>query len=102
MNATTPIRHLLPANHNINMRTFLRKSNFFAIAFAIANLFFVSSAFSQATVTTDALDYPPGATAIITGTGFQPGEQVKLQVLHNPTCCDDSTSLDHQPWYVTA
>ena len=34
-----------------------------------------------ATVTTDKPDYPPGSTAIITGTGFQPGEIVQCQVL---------------------
>jgi len=61
------------------------------------------TAFSQtATIATDALDYPPGSTAIITGSGFQPGETVTLQVLHYPTCCDDSTSPDHQPWTVVA
>ncbi|KAA9035445.1 hypothetical protein FW778_21010, partial [Ginsengibacter hankyongi] len=61
------------------------------------------SAFSQtATIATDALDYPPGSTAIITGSGFQPGETVTLQVLHDPTGGDDATSLAHQPWMVVA
>src|SRR5688572_3202796 len=37
---------------------------------------------SNAKVVTDKADYPPGATAHITSTGFQPNEFVKLQVLH--------------------
>jgi len=35
-----------------------------------------------AEVTADQLDYSPGTTAIITGSGFAPGETVVLQVLH--------------------
>src|SRR6185437_10078974 len=59
--------------------------------------------FSQtATIATDQSDYAPGSTAIITGTGFQPGETVTLQVLHDPTGGDDATSPAHQPWTVVA
>lgn len=68
-----------------------------AITFSSLNVFSQS-----ATIATDALDYPPGSTAIITGSGFQPGETVTLQVLHYPTCCDDSTSPDHQPYTTIA
>ncbi len=35
-----------------------------------------------ATVATNKTDYEPGEMAIISGTGFQPGEQVDLQVIH--------------------
>jgi hypothetical protein len=56
----------------------------------------------QATIKTDLLDYPPGPTAIITGTGFQAGETVTLQVLHDPTGGDDATDPSHQPWTVVA
>ena len=70
-------------------------------------LFFSLSAFNaqgQATPTikTDLLDYPPGSTAIITGTGFQPGETVTLQVLHVD---GDSLGTDpqyHQPFTAIA
>ncbi len=50
-------------------------------------------------VTTDKDDYPPGSTAIITGTDFQPGETIELQVLHT----DDipNTGGGHDPWLVT-
>jgi hypothetical protein len=37
--------------------------------------------FGQASVTTDQSDYPPGSTATINGSGFQPGETVELQEL---------------------
>jgi hypothetical protein len=57
---------------------------------------------AQATISTDQLDYPPGSTAIITGTGFQPGEEVELHVHH---VGEDSLGTDpqyHQPWTVIA
>ena len=56
----------------------------------------------QATIQTDLLDYPPGSTAIITGTGFQPGEIVTLQVVHVD---GDSLGTDpqyHQPFTAVA
>ncbi len=36
------------------------------------------------TVKTDALDYPPGTTVHITGTGWQPGETVTLSMVESP------------------
>ena len=69
------------------------------ILFACACLgsqFFVARA---ATVTTDKADYPPGATAYITASGFQVGETVSFQVLHADG--SPSTGVDHDPWYVT-
>jgi hypothetical protein len=58
-----------------------------------------SNELDDATVTTDLDDYPPGATAIITGSNFQPGETIELQVLHT----DDipNTGGGHEPWQVT-
>ena len=57
---------------------------------------------STPTVSTDKLDYPPGANAIITGKGFQPNEAVTLQVIH---VGEDSMGTDgqhHQPWTISA
>jgi protocatechuate 3,4-dioxygenase beta subunit len=53
----------------------------------------------DAALTTDLDDYPPGATAIITGENFDPGETIELQVLHT----DDipNTGGGHDPWQVT-
>ena len=82
------------------MKKFLRKFRIFAIVIVMANLFFSSAAFGQA-VSTDLDDYPPGATAIITGTGFQPGEIVELHVEHadgEPLGIDPQY---HEPWTVT-
>jgi hypothetical protein len=45
-------------------------------------LFLLGNVLSAQTLTTDQEDYPPGATAIITGNGFFPGETVTLQVTH--------------------
>jgi|GEM_PF-3330953 len=70
----------------------------------MCGLIFMSvTAFSQtATISTDQADYPPGSTVIISGSGFQAGEPVTLQVLHYPTEGDDAISPDHQPWTVSA
>ena len=57
---------------------------------------------AQATVQTDQLDYPPGSTAIITGIGFQSGENVELHVHHadgDPLGTDPD---NHLPWSITA
>jgi PKD repeat protein len=51
-------------------------------------------------VATDQLDYSPGATANITGSGFAAGETVVLQVLHADGT--ESTGADHDPWSVAA
>src|ERR1035441_5973313 len=55
-----------------------------------------ASALAQPTVTTDQSDYPPGSTVSITGTGFQAGETVQLQVpridIHG------NTGPEHYPW----
>src|SRR5580765_5283610 len=60
------------------------------------------TAFSQtATIATDQPDYPPGFTVIITGAGWQPGETVTLQVVHQDPTLDNSEPA-HQPWTVTA
>jgi hypothetical protein len=69
-------------------------------------LAFVSPhAFAQttvATVQTDQMDYPPGATVYITGSGFTANEAVTLQVLHYGPTDDNLTSPAHQPWTVAA
>jgi hypothetical protein len=79
------------------MSRLLRSLLFILLAFTVS-----STAFSQATIKTDLLDYPPGSTAIITGTGWQPGETVTLQVLHQG---DDGYGTDeqyHQPFTTIA
>jgi len=55
------------------------------------------------TLTTDKADYKPGETATLTGSGFQAGETVTLQVLHaDHQPGDPITGEDHDPWQVTA
>ena len=55
-----------------------------------------SEAYGFATVQTDQGDYPPGTTVTITGSGWQPGETVKLQLVESPL-------IDtHGPYTVTA
>ncbi|MFE3872532.1 beta strand repeat-containing protein, partial [Flavobacterium sp. ZS1P70] len=80
------------------MKTFLHKSHFLSIVFLIANLFFASVAFGQATLTSDKEDYAPGTTATFTGNGFQLGETVTFLVLHYDGTSD--SGADHQPWTV--
>lgn len=69
------------------------------MAVALAAISFTSKA---QTVRTDLDDYPPGSTAIITGTGFQPGENVELHVHHADGDPMGTDPEHHQPWYVTA
>ncbi|MFE3867087.1 MBG domain-containing protein [Flavobacterium sp. LS2P90] len=84
------------------MKTFLPKSGLLTLVFLITNLFFASVAFGQATVSTDLLDYPPGSTAIITGSGFQAGETVILLVEHVGEEPMGTDPQYHQPWIVVA
>jgi hypothetical protein len=69
----------------------------------LLTLVLITKANAQQTpiVTTDQADYPPGATAIITGSGFQAGETVTLQVLHVGDG-DNDVSGAHAPWDITA
>src|SRR4051794_31013785 len=55
---------------------------------------------ATATVVTDKLDYSPGQNALITGSGFAPNEQVRVQVLH--TDGTPNTASEHEPWIVRA
>lgn len=45
---------------------------------------------SNATITTDQLDYAPGTPVVITGTGWQPGETVTMAFHEEPTPHDES------------
>jgi hypothetical protein len=56
----------------------------------------------DATLISDSLDYQPGSTATVTGTGFQSGETVKVQVLHVDHQPGDPIGDDHEPWDVVA
>ncbi len=51
-----------------------------------------------ATVVTDKPDYAPSETALITASGYQPGETVKFQVLHIDGT--PNTGNGHDPWNV--
>ena len=53
-------------------------------------------------LTQDRPDYAPGETATLTGSGFAPGENVVLQVLHADDTPDSSAGADHEPWTVVA
>lgn len=75
----------------------------FTIVFFVLFLSFLShQVLAQATLTTDHDDYPPGSTVILTGSSFQPGEIVQLQVLHYDEDGDNSGSSAHQPWTINA
>src|SRR6266542_2278451 len=66
-------------------------------------LMLASASFLQAqTLTSDQADYAPGTTATLTGSGFQAGETVAVQVLHADYQPGDPIGEDHEPWYVTA
>jgi hypothetical protein len=52
----------------------------------------------SAAVATDLVNYTPGGTALITATGFQPGETVQFQVLHTDGTAN--TGANEAPWQV--
>ncbi len=88
------------------MKTILLRSRFFAFVFLIANLFFTNVVFGQ-TVTLDQadLDYAPGETVYITGSGWHPGETVMLEVanLTNPNVdCGPVNPQPHVSWITVA
>ena len=60
----------------------------------------VAMAFGQ-NLSTDRVDYAPGSTAILLGSGFAPGETVTLQILHADGSTPN-TGTDHGPWTVVA
>lgn len=51
-------------------------------------------------LTTDQSDYPAGATAQISGSGFAAGESVQLRVLRIDV--PENLGAEHDPWTVTA
>ncbi len=71
---------------------------FFFTFFLFLNVYFGVAQ----TVTTDKGDYAPGETVIITGTDWQPGEEVELHVHHAEGDPEGTDPEYHQPWLVTA
>ena len=62
--------------------------------------FLEQRALLSVTVMTDQMDYPPGSTAQISGSGWQPGDNIQLQVTHTDGNQDVSPADD--PWTVVA
>ncbi|KFC60419.1 hypothetical protein FEM08_07960 [Flavobacterium gilvum] len=86
------------------MKQLLPKSPFLTFIFLIANLFFATVSFGQ-TVSLDQadLDYAPGETVYITGTGWHSNEIINLQVDHlSQPIPDHGTPDPHLPWTVEA
>ena len=75
------------------MNTVLLKLKRHGLAFLVTQLFLVTLAFGQATVTTDKADYAPGEVLVITGSGWDPGEVVKLNIVETPTLCPNGHNL---------
>jgi hypothetical protein len=88
--------HLRPARLGVTrMKTKLSIGWFVALVLISPIL-----ALHGATIATDKTDYHPGTTAIISGTGFKPLENVQLQVLHADG--RDDNDPDHDAWEVAA
>ncbi|MCG2612497.1 SprB repeat-containing protein, partial [Flavobacterium sp. SM15] len=82
------------------MKTLLLKNGFWSPFILFTCLLISTITFGQATLVSDQMDYPPGATATFTGSGFEPGEQVIMLVLHYDGT--PNTGTDHDSWMVTA
>src|SRR5688500_15852079 len=78
---------------HFHMSTVLLKLKRHGLAFLVTQLFLITLAFGQATVTTDKDDYHPGDTVKITGTGWLPGEVVRLHFDETPSLCPNGHNL---------
>lgn len=86
---------------NFMRRKLLRVGTFIGVLFLLLSISSVS--LGQATVTSDADDYPPRSTAIFTGAGFEPGESVELKVKNLTQPCNTvSADSSYLPWTVQA
>jgi hypothetical protein len=70
------------------------------LAVLFSGLVPVSSAAQTPRVVTDENDYSPRSSACISGSGFRPGEAVRLQILRIDV--DDNDYAEHQPWHIRA
>src|ERR1043166_2786354 len=88
------------------IRSFINKLMQFTTALMLVSFSFFSSHVSAQTttptLTTDYPDYPPGATVTLTGTGFAPGEDITMRVIHVGDPLDNDTSSAHLPWTIQA
>ncbi|WP_211233879.1 Ig-like domain-containing protein, partial [Flavobacterium limnosediminis] len=86
------------------METLLLKRGFWSNLILFMSLLFSTLIFGQ-TVTLDQadLDYAPGETVYITGTGWQPNEVINLRIDHlTEPIPDHGTPDPHLPWTVVA
>ena len=88
------------------MKTILPFSKFLAFVFFTASLLFANVSFGQIVMLDQAdLDYAPGETVYITGSGWHPGETVMLEVanLTNPEVdCGSVNPQPHVAWTTVA
>lgn len=56
---------------------------------------------AQSIVWTDALDYPPGSTVLISGAGFVASDTVTLQVIHLTNPWGEDDGLGHEPFFAS-
>ncbi|MBD0726628.1 hypothetical protein B6A10_15770, partial [Flavobacterium sp. L1I52] len=92
--------------NSLRMKTILPFSRFLFFVFLITNLLFANISFGQIVMLDQAdLDYAPGETVYISGSGWQPGETVILEVdnLTNPDVdCGHVTPQPHESWTTVA
>ncbi|WP_162174271.1 MBG domain-containing protein, partial [Flavobacterium daejeonense] len=88
------------------MKTILPFSRFLFFVFLITNLLFANISFGQIVILDQVdLDYAPGETVYISGSGWQPGETIMLEVdnLTNPDVdCGPVTPQPHESWTTVA
>src|SRR6478672_9027154 len=87
------------------MRSLLHTFNLLMLCFAVTFCFAVTANAQTrtATVITDKPDYAPRSTAIFTGSGFSPNENVVLKVKNLSYPCNTVLpDSSYTPWTVTA
>jgi hypothetical protein len=74
--------------------------SFVVFAALMLSSVFAAQANAAATLTSDKDDYAPGEPAVLTGSGFNAGEMVEVQVVHVDGTPEGGES--HGSWYVQA
>lgn len=88
-------------SHNAESRVKDSGGGFKSIYSKLPTNLFLSNVLNSPTIATDKTDYPIGATVVITGTGWQAGEVVTLQVTDDLSPTDPNHEA-HAPWTVIA
>ena len=89
----------------INLKPIIMKKNLLPKCYSTLLLLITIFSFNNSlgqTLISDQQDYPPGSTAILSGTGFLGGEAITMEIIHLSFPFESSTGEGHEPWTIYA